>query len=86
VVAVAAAVLATDWWLVAAHGLGTGLRQHLMTAAVDAVGAAVVTLSLAGSLYLVIGLARRARRRGPALVRRPSRRPSRPPPPGRPGA
>jgi len=45
VVAVAAAVLATDWWLVAAHGLGTGLRQHLMTAAVDAVGAAVVTLS-----------------------------------------
>ena len=55
--------------------------HHYAVAAVDAIGVALMALSLAGSLYIVTGLARRARHRGPALVRRPSR----PPPPGRRG-
>ena len=67
------------------------LQAHLMTAAaaghhyavaaVDAIGVALVILPLAGSLYIVTGLARRLTAAWPALVRRPSR----PPPPGRRG-
>ena len=70
------------------------LQAHLMTAAVhghryamaavDAIGIALVTLSLAGSLYVVTGLARRLTALGLPLVRRP---PGTPPPGrrGRPG-
>ena len=54
------------------------LQAHLMTAAVaghryavaavDAIGVALVTLSIAGSLYIATGLARRIDRPWPALV------------------
>ena len=66
-------------------------QAHLMTAAaaghryaiaaVDAIGIALVALPLAGSLYIVTGLARRLT----ALGRRWSAWPSRSPPPGRRG-
>jgi hypothetical protein len=36
-----------------------GAGQHYATAAVDMIGAALVALSLAGSLYIAAGLARR---------------------------
>ena len=38
---------------------GAAAGHHYAVAAVDAIGAALVSLSLAGSLYVVIALARR---------------------------
>ncbi len=49
--------------------------HHYAMAAVDAIGAALVTLSLAGSIYIVTGLARRAATVGLRWsARRPARR------------